>query len=111
VLESLETVVLRRLMKEGDPECKALIQSFLDAKIRLSVEALPLEELQGNQNGFDLKEIFDRLNAQYFANKLLIEAWMNANQFFCAIIGTESKRASVLFFLNPCPNPRQPEFC
>ena len=70
VLESLETVVLRRLMKEGDPECKALIQSFLDAKIRLSVEALPLEELQGTQNGFDLKEIFDRLNAQYFDNKI-----------------------------------------
>lgn len=103
VLEALKTVVLSRLMKEGDAEINALVQSFLDAKICLPVESfpakqgelcissifphpslLPIEEkglsssppveerieVRRDANGFDLKEIFDRLNAQYFDNKI-----------------------------------------
>ncbi len=72
VLDELETVILRRLMRDGDlpPGYKPLIQSFLQAKIRPPVETFPAEELKGNQNGFDLQEIFDRLNAEYFDNKI-----------------------------------------
>jgi predicted SprT family Zn-dependent metalloprotease len=70
VLESLETTVLSRLMKEGDTEYKSLIVSFLEAKVLSKVEAIPETDMERNSNGFDLKEIFDRLNAEYFDNKI-----------------------------------------
>ena len=72
VMDALETVILLRLTSVGDlpPGYKNLILSFLEAKIRPQAEAFPAEELQGNQNGFNLQEIFDRLNAEYFENKI-----------------------------------------
>ncbi len=70
VLKSLETAVLSRLMKEDDTKYKALIVSFLEAKVMPKVEATPVQEGRRTQNGFDLQEIFDRLNAQYFDNKI-----------------------------------------
>ena len=72
VMDGLETIVLRRLMRMVDlsPAYKTLIRSFLEAKTRPQAEALPAEELKGNLNGFDLQEIFDRLNAEYFDNKI-----------------------------------------
>jgi predicted SprT family Zn-dependent metalloprotease len=70
VLESLTTTVLGRLLKEVGSEFKNLIRSFLAVKVQPQVEVLPVEELKGNQNRFDLKEIFDRLNAEYFDSKI-----------------------------------------
>lgn len=72
VLDSLEIVIFRRLMNEGDfpSRYKTLFLSFLKAKILPQVEAYPVEDLKGSQNGFDLQEIFDRLNAEYFENKI-----------------------------------------
>jgi predicted SprT family Zn-dependent metalloprotease len=70
VLESLTTTVLGRLMKEVDSAFKNLIRSFLEAKVLPTVEAIPEADMGRSANGFDLKEIFDRLNAEYFDNKI-----------------------------------------
>jgi hypothetical protein len=70
VLESLKAVVLRQLMKEVDSEFKNLIRSFLELKVQPQVEAFPETEVRKSENGFDLEEIFDRLNAEYFDNKI-----------------------------------------
>jgi len=72
VMDGLETVILRRLMNDGNLPSgyKTLLLSFLEAKIRPQVEAVPCKERESNKNGFDLQEIFDRLNAEYFENKI-----------------------------------------
>ena len=72
VMDGLETVILRRLMNDGNLPSgyKTLLLSFLEAKIRPQVEAVPYKERESNKNGFDLQEIFDRLNAEYFENKI-----------------------------------------
>ena len=72
VMDGLETVILRKLMSVGDLPSgyKTLILSFLEGKVRPQAEAFPVEELKGNQTGFDLQEIFDRLNVEYFDNKI-----------------------------------------
>jgi len=106
VMDVLETVILRRLMSDGDPGYKTLILSFLEAKIRSPVKPFPDKggehctstisshhsflprgekvlsssplmeeriEVRRDVNGFDLQEIFDRLNAEYFDNKIQAE--------------------------------------
>lgn len=72
VLDSLKVVVLRRLMKEGDLPSgyKTLILSFLESEIRPPVETFSARQGERNNNGFDLQEMFDHLNAQYFENKI-----------------------------------------
>lgn len=72
VLDSLKTVIFRRLMNEGDlpSEYKTLILSFLEARIQPLVEAFPARQGERDKNGFDLQEIFDRLNEEYFENKI-----------------------------------------
>lgn len=101
VLSFLKAVLLSRLMKDGDfpSGYKSLILSFLKPKVRPKVEAFPAKEsehcistipphpslslggcspegrieVRRSANGFDLKEIFDRLNAEYFDNKIQAE--------------------------------------
>ncbi len=104
VLDSLETVILRRLMNEGDlsSEYETLILSFLEARTQPAIETLPAKEgelcistisphpsllprgAKGlssspameeriEANGFDLQEMFDRLNREYFEDKIQAE--------------------------------------
>ncbi len=75
VLSFLKAVVLGRLMKDGDfpSGYKALILSFLKPKVRPKVEAVPEMEGEGSANGFDLQGIFDRLNTEYFDDKIQAE--------------------------------------
>jgi len=72
VIDGLENVILRRLMNDaGLPSgYKTLVLSFLEAKVQRPVEALHDKELEDNKKGFDLQEIFDRLNAEYFNNTI-----------------------------------------
>ena len=96
VLSFLKAVVLGRLMQDGDfpSGYKSLILSFLKAKVRPKVEAFPAKEgehcispisphptflLSGEKGGmreanrFNLQEIFDRLNREYFDGKIQAE--------------------------------------
>jgi hypothetical protein len=72
VLNSLETLILRRLAGNGilPPEYKSLIQSFLGEKSRPSLPEVPDEMLAVNVNGCDLQAIFDRLNTEYFQDTI-----------------------------------------
>jgi predicted SprT family Zn-dependent metalloprotease len=75
VLDSLNALVLKRLMKEGGIPSgyKTLILSFLEARIYPPVEVLPAQNEERDKNGIDLQEIFERLNAEYFKNKIQAE--------------------------------------
>ena len=75
VLSSLETTILRRLAGNGTLplDYKLLIQSFLEEKARPSSLELPEISYEMNKSGIDLKEIFDRLNAEYFAGGIEAE--------------------------------------
>lgn len=68
VLDSLETLVLRRLSgNENLPSgYKPLIESYLEEKVRPSLPGPPAVGGEKNENGFDLQDIFDRLNGEYF---------------------------------------------
>lgn len=69
VLDSLETIILRRLVGQGEipPGYEPLIRSFLEEKVRPSFPVASEEGRERNGSGSDLQEIFDRLNMEYFA--------------------------------------------
>ncbi len=74
ILSSLESEILRRLagsrkLPEG---FKELIRSLGGAKTDAQ-EVRTLDPCERNGNGFDLQEIFDRLNAEYFSGGIQAE--------------------------------------
>jgi len=90
VLSSLKTLVLGRLMKDGDYPSgyKAFILSFLKPKVRPKVETFSETKVRREANGFDLQEIFDSLNREYFDDKIHAEiGW-----------GRDSKRKNLRAF-------------
>jgi SprT-like family protein len=75
VLESLKTLILRRLAGNGilPSEYKSLIPSFLEERGRPSPLETVVAVFEKNANGCDLQEIFDRLNAEYFKDSIQAE--------------------------------------
>jgi predicted SprT family Zn-dependent metalloprotease len=71
VLSFLKTLVLGRLMKDGN--CPSGYKVFILSFLKPKVEVFSRTVGERSANGFDLQEIFDRLNGEYFDGKIQAE--------------------------------------